>query len=119
MDKKNILLVEDDMGIRESMRQVLEMQGYIVITASNGKEGLDCLATLEAKPHLVILDLMMPEYNGWQFVDHARTHPHLKDVPVVICSAYPETAKTFKPAAIIEKPVEFNKLLETVKSVCK
>jgi two-component system chemotaxis response regulator CheY len=116
MNGKSILVIEDDIAVQQTLRDVLEMQGYDVITASNGKEGLDVLRSSEHSPALILLDLMMPNVNGWQFLDSQRNDPNLKDIPVVICSAYMESAKSVRPAAVIPKPIQLNQLLGAIKA---
>lgn len=113
---KNVLVIEDDAAVRQTLRDVLEMQGYQVTTAADGKEGLALMEKMAGQQLLVLLDLMMPNMNGWQFLDVQRNDPRFKDVPVIVCSAYTESAKSIKPAAIIEKPVRLNSLLGTLKA---
>jgi CheY-like chemotaxis protein len=115
---KNVLIVEDDQAIRQMMQDVLEIQGYKVFLASNGREGTEKLLQLSPKPCVVLLDLMMPELNGWQFLDFQRSDPSLLHIPVVVCSAYRESARSVKPAAIIDKPVQLEALLGAVRSFC-
>ena len=62
-----VLIVEDDESIREMMRHVLEIEGYSVSIANNGKEALDSLNQDSDLPSIILLDLMMPVLDGWQF----------------------------------------------------
>ncbi|MBX3022749.1 MAG: response regulator [Bdellovibrionales bacterium] len=112
-----ILVIEDDEAVRQTLKDVLELQGYQVTTAMNGGEGLQKLKEMASKPCLVLLDLMMPNVNGWQFLDGQRNDPQLNNIPVIICSAYTESAKAVNPAAVIEKPVQLQHLLWTVKTL--
>jgi CheY-like chemotaxis protein len=118
MECKNILIVEDEPSIRQMMKDVLEIEGYHVFSAADGSEGLEKLRALSPQPCLVLLDLMMPGTNGWKFLDVQRADPILANIPVVICSAYVESAKSIRPRAIIEKPVQLNVLLDTVNEFC-
>jgi CheY-like chemotaxis protein len=118
MESKNILMIEDDKAVRDTVKSILEIQGYSVFTAADGQEGLELLRTMIPEPRLILLDLMMPLMNGWQFLDVQRNDPALKQIPVVICSAYTETAKSIKPAAFLEKPVQLPALLGAVKTLC-
>ena len=118
MQCKNILVVEDDSSVRQIMQDVLEIEGYHVITAKDGKEGIERLRTLSPQPCLILLDLMMPETNGWKFLDFQRADPLLANIPVIICSAYYESAKTVRANAIVEKPVSLDTLLDTVHEFC-
>ncbi len=83
--KRNILVVEDDEPTRSMMRRTLDSEGWNVIEAANGVDGLQCAANTE--PDLVILDLMMPEMDGFEFLDEFRRDPEYGDVPVVIVTA--------------------------------
>jgi CheY-like chemotaxis protein len=87
---RNILIVEDDLSIRQSMRDVLEISGYTVYTAANGAEGLEMLELLAGASCVILIDMTMPKMNGWQFLDVQRTDPRYKNIPVVICAAYEE-----------------------------
>lgn len=83
---KRVLVIEDDEAIREAVAEVLAAEGYEVTEAANGLEGLH-----EARarpPSLIVLDLMMPTMNGWQFREAQRQEPTLADIPVIVISAY-------------------------------
>lgn len=67
MNCRSILIIEDEKAIRETFRLALEMEGYQVNEASNGKEGLEALSTMP-RPCVILLDLMMPVMNGWAFI---------------------------------------------------
>jgi CheY-like chemotaxis protein len=118
MNSKHVLIIEDDQAVRDTIQEVLEIQGYQVIAAANGKEGAELLKTSSPRPSVILLDLMMPVMNGWQFLDFQRSDPSLRNIPIVVCSAYKETAKAVKPNAFIEKPVQFNALLGAIKAFC-
>jgi CheY-like chemotaxis protein len=112
-----VLLVEDEDDLRESMRDLLEGSGYVVVAARDGQEALDALPDIE---HLciVLLDLLMPRMNGWDFFDKMRARPELADVPVVVHSSAPSRA----PAGVtrvLRKPTEPERLLEVVREYCR
>jgi CheY-like chemotaxis protein len=115
---KNVLIVDDDQAIRQIMQDVLEVQGYEISTAADGREGIARLRDLSPQPCVVLLDMMMPGMNGWQFLDYQRNDPLFSRIPVIICSAYREIAKSVKASAILEKPIQLNALLDTVKAFC-
>ena len=83
--EQSILLVEDDEGARELLRRMLESQGWKVHEAANGRLALDRMK--QVAPHLVVLDLMMPEMDGFDFVTEFRKHDEWKKIPVVVVTA--------------------------------
>lgn len=116
---KKVLVIEDDQAIRQMVQDVLELEGYETSGAANGNEGIEYLQKSDAgKPCVIILDMMMPVANGWQFLDFQRNHQKLADIPVIVCSAFKESAKTVRPSAFIEKPIKLNVLREAVKALC-
>jgi CheY-like chemotaxis protein len=115
---KSILIIEDDLAIQQMMRDVLELEGYQVATATDGSVGIAKLKTLPARPSVILLDMMMPGMNGWEFLDFQRNDSRFAAIPVIVCSAYAESAKSVKPAAVIEKPVQLKTLMNAVKAFC-
>jgi len=85
---RTVLLVEDDLDIRDILQDVLESDGFDVIPAANGKQALDFL-TMNDPPgaDLVILDLMMPLITGWEVLDRMQENPRLAEIPVIVVSA--------------------------------
>lgn len=111
-----VLLVEDEDDLRESMREALEFNGYAVVAAHEGQEALDALDRIE-HVCLVLLDLLMPGMNGWDFLEKMRARPALADVPVVVHSSAPSRA----PAGVtrvLKKPLELARLLAVVREYC-
>jgi CheY-like chemotaxis protein len=86
-----VLVVDDDAGFRELMRRVLEREGYTVTEADNGRAGLDQLR--EHLPGVILLDLMMPEMDGFEFLDEFRRHEAWRAIPVVVVTAKELTAE--------------------------
>jgi signal transduction histidine kinase/DNA-binding response OmpR family regulator len=82
---KSVLIVEDDPGARKMMRRLFEKEGWSVSEAENGRVGLDAIAA--HTPGLVLLDLMMPEMDGFEFIEHLRKRSDGVDVPVVVLTA--------------------------------
>jgi CheY-like chemotaxis protein len=112
-----ILIVEDDHDIQEALARILEGEGYEVAVAENGTAALEQLR--RGNPtDLILLDLMMPVMDGWQFRAEQRTDPRLSGVPVVVLSAHggsrPE-ADPLAPAAFLKKPIDLHLLLDTVR----
>jgi CheY-like chemotaxis protein len=114
---KNILVVEDDEGIRETLRLFLELEGYTVFTAVHGKDGLEVLKKIP-RPCLILLDLMMPVMNGWEFADEIKKNEMLAVIPVVIVTAYSNKVIPIKASGIIKKPIDLDALLRIVKTSC-
>jgi PAS domain S-box-containing protein len=86
-----VLIVEDEAPAREGLRRAMERDGWTVAEAENGKVGLRRLA--EAVPEAVLLDLMMPEMDGFEFLDELRRRPEWQRVPVVVLTAKELTAE--------------------------
>ena len=84
-DNKSVLIVEDDPGARKMMRRLFEKEGWSVNEAENGRVGLEAVA--EHAPGLVLLDLMMPEMDGFEFIEHLRQREEGTHIPVVVLTA--------------------------------
>jgi CheY-like chemotaxis protein len=112
----SILIVEDDEDIRAAMAEILESEGFEVVVASNGQEGLEVLSQMSA-PCLVLLDLMMPVMNGEDFLRHVRKNPAMDSVPVIIVTA---SGRTPLPGTqgLLKKPFEIGDLFATVAAHC-
>jgi CheY-like chemotaxis protein len=80
-----VLIVEDDAGMREMLRRRLEKEGWRVIEAKNGRVALERMA--ERRPELILLDLMMPEMDGFQFLEEIRKHDTWRSIPVIVVTA--------------------------------
>jgi PAS domain S-box-containing protein len=86
-----ILIVEDDEAARGTLRRLLEKEGWTVTEAENGRQALDRVA--EAKPALILLDLMMPEMDGFEFIDALRQQEAWRSIPVAVTTAKDVTAE--------------------------
>jgi CheY-like chemotaxis protein len=120
MDKAHsILLVEDDDFIRQEISEALEDEGYRVATAAHGKEALAILAE-GARPSVVLLDLMMPVMNGWEFLKAFKKEDKFSGIPVVILSAFADRATIIGGDAIsvLRKPINLNALLNVLDEHC-
>ena len=84
----SILLLEDDEVLSNSLRKALELRGYEVTTAGNGKEGLHCLQN--NRFDIILLDLLMPEMSGINFLRERRKNKSWTGIPVIILTNYPE-----------------------------
>ena len=114
---KTILIIEDNPSVVATMKNLLEIEGYTVHTAENGKDGIEKLKGLN-DASLILLDMMMPVMNGWHFLDFQRSNSRFSKIPVVIVSAFAESAKSVKPQDFIPKPVNLQTLLNTVQKYC-
>jgi CheY-like chemotaxis protein len=117
---KRVLVVDDDDGIRLVLADLLEFEGYEVVTAINGAEALSQVRT--ARPDVVVLDLMMPIMDGWQFMEACRREALCAATPVLIMSAYrhlAETAPRLAVDAYLAKPFDMETLLGTVERLVR
>ncbi len=112
-----VLVVDDDVDIRDALIDVLEEDGFRAVGASNGAEALDRLHA-GLRPDLILLDLMMPVMDGWEFLRRRRGDPEANTIPVVVLSA---AGKSLRPHVrslgadeFLEKPVEAEDLLDAV-----
>jgi len=113
----SVLLIEDEPDIRESVADALEIEGVKVLTASNGREGIELLKTIPA-PDLILLDLWMPVTNGWEFLDLKKGDRRLAPIPTVLLSAYPVPNEHEGVEGFIKKPIDLDALLATVNKFC-
>ena len=88
MSPAALMIVEDDADISEALAEALEDHGHTVIVAADGQEALDKLRAAAVLPRLILLDLMMPVMDGWQFRAAQRQDANLAEIPVVLLSAH-------------------------------
>ncbi|MDP8253803.1 MAG: response regulator [Candidatus Kaelpia aquatica] len=117
---KSILIVDDDIDLRTVVKMRLEIEGYNVNTASNGKECLGIVA--ERKPDLILLDMTMPVMDGYTALNKLKEQPESADIPVIIFSIKEKIKMEGlfmddKAAYYIEKPFETEELIGKVKAV--
>ena len=84
-DSKTILLVDDDLTLREMYEERLKTEGFTIVQASNGEEALT--KAKDIKPNLILLDIMMPKINGFDVLKSLKSDAELKDIPVIILTA--------------------------------
>lgn len=111
-----ILIAEDDEAIRDGLSMSLEIEGYRVLTAANGREALELLPGLRA-PCLLLLDLLMPVMSGWEVLEEKNRDPRLASIPVVVLSAT-ESQKLEGVAAFVPKPYELDKVIGAIRRHC-
>lgn len=118
---KQVLIVEDDRAISDALSDLLESEGYSVKCAFNGQEGIDALNSLDHPPCVILLDLMMPVKDGFQFRIEQLKIPTFSEVPVVVMSAdgnIREKKARIGAAEYIKKPVDIDTYLNVVKRFC-
>ncbi len=111
-----VLLVEDEEELREMMREALERAGYAVVAAGDGQAALDAAGRIE-QICVVLLDLVMPTMNGWDFFDAFRARPEFVSVPVVVHSSATSRAPN-GVTRVLQKPLKLDRLLAVVGEFC-
>jgi len=115
--RKTVLLVEDDDDERDALAALLEQEDYRVLQAPNGAEALKLLEAQPDQCQIILLDLMMPIMNGWDFRRLQKRKAELANIPVVLMSAGAQIAfavEDLDAAGYVTKPVELSDLLEKV-----
>ncbi len=117
----DVLIVDDDMAIRDVLTEVIAEEGYVVSSASHGGEALDRLRQAAARPQLILLDLMMPVMSGWDFRAEQQRDAELARIPVVVLSAdrgVQSKASMVQADGYLAKPVDLDVLLDIVRHYC-
>jgi len=119
-DKAKILIVDDELDCVSIVQCRLEWCNYDVITATNGKEGLEKAAS--EKPDLILLDTNMPFMNGHEMLERMRKDREIQDTPVIMVTALCDakdidTASSFGISDYVTKPIDFEKLIEKISSI--
>jgi two-component system response regulator MprA len=109
----NILVVEDDLDFGEAVCEILTISGYRASHATDGIAALQMLRVGEL-PDLILLDLMMPRMDGWEFREALLRNKRLRDIPVIVFSAVTEIAKPIKADRFLRKPVAPEVLLSAI-----
>ncbi|MCX5711473.1 MAG: response regulator [Candidatus Omnitrophica bacterium] len=122
MAKKKILIIEDEVDQVLLLRTRLEANGYEIVSAFDGKEGLKKVA--DTKPDLILLDIMLPGIDGFYVFKRLKDDPKYSNIPVIIITAVGDPDIEKKSAAIgadacIRKPYESEDLVEKVKKLIK
>lgn len=118
--QRGVLVVDDDPDVREGMLAILEACGYPAVGAANGYDGLQILKAGE-RPGLIVLDLMMPVMDGWQFRTAQVQQDDLAAIPTLVCSARSDAeprARSMGAIAYLRKPIDFDRLLDIVEAHC-
>lgn len=113
---KTVMVVEDDSSTRTVLAQILSMIGYDVVTAENGRDALERLAA-GCHPCLILLDMMMPVMDGYEFLQKRRSVGQAAEVPVVVSSAAAVT-RAIDVEGFLPKPVDLRRLEQEVARFC-
>jgi CheY-like chemotaxis protein len=111
MPTRHVLIIDDEPDIRDTLAEIVKLEGYSVATARNGLDGLE--SARARRPSVIVLDLMMPVMNGWEFRDAQLAEPELAHVPVIVMSAAP-AGSHFDAATILTKPFPVHDLLKAI-----
>lgn len=117
--RPTILLVDDDMDIREALSETLEDFGYSVTTAAHGADALRRLRSMSSPPSCILLDLMMPVMDGYEFLDERRKDPALVSIPVAVITAGQgiDRDRLGQDTPIVPKPIKLPQLMNTLRDL--
>ncbi|MHB0857649.1 MAG: response regulator [Anaerolineae bacterium] len=112
-----LLVIDDNQGLAELFSRYLESLGIEILSAQDGREGLRL--AIEQAPDLIVLDVMMPKWDGWEVLQWLRDRVESRNIPVVVCSVLddPQLALSLGAAAFLPKPVNRARLLQTVREL--
>jgi len=116
---RKILIVDDDVDIRELLAELLETHGFDVATAANGREAIDLVRRMTDPPSVILLDLMMPVMDGYGFLEERKKDDTLASIPVAIITAGHgvDSNQLSSAAAIVKKPIDTMKLVNVIDSL--
>jgi CheY-like chemotaxis protein len=119
---KRILLIEDNHSLREEIINVLELEGFTVVTAENGRVGLERIQA--DRPDLVLCDLMMPEMDGYETLKAIRGNPETATLPVILLTARDDDQCQTRCAELgadgyVTKPFKIPELLRALEAIAK
>ncbi len=115
-----VLVIDDNPDILDGLGTLLEQEGFPVVLARNGLEALAMLRD-GVRPCIIVMDLMMPVMNGFEFREQQLRDPSLADIPVIACSGVTdpsETATHLGAKALVQKPAESAHLISLVRRHC-
>jgi CheY-like chemotaxis protein len=113
---KEILVVDDDDGTLEAIAELLRGAGYATSTATTGVDAL--LHLRHSRPDLLLLDLIMPDMDGWQLLERLREDTELARPPIVVMTAWPKLIELPKSIFVLRKPFEWDALEQIVQKHC-
>ena len=116
-DSKRLLVVEDSSDLQELIRALFELEGYQVHCVSNGAEALEFLSAAEVLPQIILLDLMMPIMDGFEFRKAQLADPKISGIPTIVMTADGNVKIKGSPLGDVDylrKPAEINEILDVV-----
>jgi DNA-binding response OmpR family regulator len=116
VDRKRVLVIDDDLPLRGMLAAALRQHGFQVLLAGDGAEGQRALTI--HNPDVILLDLAMPDVNGWDFLQRLQETGHLGRVPIIVISAHvrvePQALLQMGVSAILPKPFNLPDLLDVI-----
>lgn len=116
VDRKRVLVIDDDLPIRGMLAAALRQHGFQVLLAGDGAEGQRALTIHH--PDIILLDLAMPDVNGWDFLQRLQETGHIGKVPIIVVSAHvrvePQALLQMGVAAILPKPFNLPELIQLI-----
>jgi DNA-binding response OmpR family regulator len=109
---KKIVIIDDDKDIAEVIGLLLEMEGYNPVVIYSGRDALENIR--KAKPHLIILDVMLDGFNGRAICDELKADPEMKKVPVILVSAAAKNDMPGNHDLFIEKPFNIDHMMSSI-----
>jgi CheY-like chemotaxis protein len=107
-----VLIIEDEILLLKRLAGVLAAHGHEIIEAASGHDAIEHLK--KTPPDVILLDMVMPDVNGWGFLDFQRADEKLAKIPVIVISAYEGMALSAKTQGYLPKPVEAQELLSAI-----
>jgi CheY-like chemotaxis protein len=119
MNKTKVLIAEDNADSQQMLRTILESEGFIVTTASDGEKAIDILR--EIKPDILVTDLLLPTVSGGDLIRHVRSTSELAQIPIVVISAYGDHYESDALAVganvVLKKPLDSDLLVNILKQL--
>ena len=119
VEKKRVLVIDDDLPLRGMLAAALRQHGFQVLLAGDGAEGQRALTI--HNPDVVLLDLAMPDVNGWDFLQRLQETGHLGRVPIIVVSAHlhvePQAILQMGVKAILPKPFNLPELIDVIEHI--
>ncbi|HZD40469.1 MAG TPA: response regulator [Terriglobales bacterium] len=117
---RKVLIIEDHPDMRELLTWQIELMGFLPIPARHGKEGIE--KAIAEKPRLILLDIMMPEMDGWEAARSLRSHPETSDIPILAATALfrdsdLNTCMEAGCTSYIVKPFTFQELQSKIREI--